>query len=524
MSRDLEGRNSFQNEAVLNLPKATLEDRDFLFYCRNLPQIVALGKTQNPVTWDEHCRWFDRALVDPNQLLFIAKLNDVSIGQIRFNLAQDHSCEVSIYLLSQYVGKGVGHQILELGCQAAFSQLNAESIVANVRYDNERALHVFQKLGFELKLSPHSEDETLKKLVLERPFIIPHNRLTHGELEAEAIKRTVQSGYWAAGPRVRELEVALATRAEVKHAVCVASGLAALRLALRGLNVGEGDEVVVPAYSCVALANAALACGAFPVACDVEEQTWNLPLEAAQTLAKTRDVRAVIAINLFGVPAQLPEKLKDEKRVPWIEDCAHAFGKRIGSQPLGSRADAAITSFYATKLMGAGEGGAVLTDSDDLATFVREWRDYTDKKPDGTRGNDKMNDLEATLALCQLQRLDEMLERRAQLAEKYFELLKPLEEEGLVRLPVRSGERIWYRFTVEVLQGSLNSVVQGCRNKGVQVELPVSDWRDEQAMNHPVANRAYGSLISLPLYPTLHQGELKSVVQTFVEVCRKNSI
>src|SRR5580700_724430 len=110
----------------------------------------------------------------------------------------------------------------------------------------------------------------------EMPQSVPHNRLTFGESECDAVLRTVRSGYWAQGPRVQELETALARLGGVQHAVCVASGLAALRLALGGLGVKAGESVLVPAYSCVALANSVLAWGATPVAVDVDPTHWNI--------------------------------------------------------------------------------------------------------------------------------------------------------------------------------------------------------------------------------------------------------
>ena len=367
-------------------------------------------------------------------------------------------------------------------------------------------------------------DSDYQRIPTNESQIVPHNRLTHGDLEVEAMKRTVMSGHWAAGPRVHDLEAVLAARAETKHAVCVSSGLAALRLTLMGLGVGRGDQVAVPAYSCVALPNAVLSCGALALPLDVEEGTWNLSLSATRKVVKEVGVKAVISVNLFGLPAPMPLKeTKKNNRELWIEDCAHSFGRWVGKEAFGSRADAAILSFYATKLIGAGEGGAVLTDCDNLAAFVRDWRDYTDRKPDCARGNYKMTDLEATLALCQIERLDGMLERRACLAQRYFELLEPMEQEGLFRLPQRNSERIWYRFAVEIPNCSLDVVITECQLLGVEVQPPVADWREIGTSAHPIANRAYRSLISLPLYPTLTYREQEQVVQTFIKVCRQNS-
>ena len=134
--------------------------------------------------------------------------------------------------------------------------------------------------------------------------IVPHNRLTFGDAECDAVLRVVRSGQWAQGPRVEELENTLAQMAGVKHAVCVASGLAALRLSLGALKVRAGDSVLVPAYSCVALANSAMACGAAPVPVDIEGAFWTLDPKSCVQLASA-STRAAIAVNTFGAPADV---------------------------------------------------------------------------------------------------------------------------------------------------------------------------------------------------------------------------
>ena len=128
------------------------------------------------------------------------------------------------------------------------------------------------------------------------PKSVPHNRLTFGEAECDAVLRTVRSGHWAQGPRVQELEAALARMSGVRHAVCVASGLAALRLALGALGIRAGDSVLVPAYSCVALANSVLAWGATPVPVEVdrnalEYRTGALPVACRERTAAVPRLR-----------------------------------------------------------------------------------------------------------------------------------------------------------------------------------------------------------------------------------------
>jgi dTDP-4-amino-4,6-dideoxygalactose transaminase len=320
---------------------------------------------------------------------------------------------------------------------------------------------------------------------------------------------------------VAQLETALAELAEVNYAIGVASGLSALRLSLLGLGVKSGDRVLVPAYSCVALANAVLACGATPVPVDITPDDWNInPTEVKEAISKWHP-RVMIAVNTFGSPASVEEML--DWNTPIIEDCAHAFGIRVNSKPLGGRTHAAMLSLYATKLIGAGEGGAVLTNSSDLAGFVRAWRDYGDQPPDGTRLNDKMTDLEASLALCQLDRLKDMLAARQELATVYHKLLScEADRTGAFRLPDIFRPRVWYRYTVEMKQVSAKWMVNRLRYYGVHAALPITDWRSKDAPFCPVADRAYHSVVSLPLYPTLTDQEQQRVTETFLWVCRES--
>jgi len=346
---------------------------------------------------------------------------------------------------------------------------------------------------------------------------VPHNRLTFGEPECDAVLLTVRSGYWAQGPRVRELETMLARLGGVRHAVCVASGLAALRLTLGGLGIRPTDSVLVPAYSCVALANSVLAWGATPVPVEVDPTHWNIDPERCRSQIESSRPHAMIVVNTFGAPAPMEEIVSSE--VPVIEDCAHGFGLKKSGKWLGSRALAGVLSFYATKLIGGGEGGAVLTDSEQIAQFVRSARDYGDQPADGHRMNDKMNDLEASLVLAQLERLPEMIAAREAVAFRYLEQLDDPRFRPIFRLPPRTTERVWYRFAVEMLATSAKTAVLGLERLGIHSAAPVTDWRPAGSPAAPIADRAYRTLVSLPLYPTLTGDEQDSVVKAFLKLC-----
>lgn len=351
---------------------------------------------------------------------------------------------------------------------------------------------------------------------------VPHNRLTLDEAECESVLQTVRSGHWAQGPRVRELETTLAHFAKVQHAVCVASGLAAIRLALRAFGLQSGESVLVPAYSCVALANTVLSWGARPVPVDIESANWNIdPERCLHMIAEVRP-RAVIAVNTFGAPVEL-ERI-ESAGIPVLEDCAHAFGLEVNAMAFGGRARAGTLSFYATKLIGAGEGGAVLTNSPEIAEVVRSERDYAEQPPDGHRLNDKMNDIEASLVLAQLQRLPAMISTREALARRYIQQLSSSPAANRVfRLPDANQKRVWYRFAIEMVHLTAATVVAALQRYGIGAALPVTDWRPPNGPSCPIADRAYRNTVSLPLYPTLTEEEQGSVVNAFLRVCEERA-
>jgi dTDP-4-amino-4,6-dideoxygalactose transaminase len=291
--------------------------------------------------------------------------------------------------------------------------------------------------------------------------------------------------------------------------------LAAIRLSLGALHVVSADRVLVPAYACVALANAALAWGAAPVPVDIEPEKWTIDPAESRRQFKTSHPKAGIAVNTFGVPAVI-EKIEG---FTWIEDCAHAFGSDVNGKALGARAEIGVLSFYATKLIGGGEGGAVLTNSSQVAEFVKSERDYGDQPADPHRMNDKMSDLEASLVLAQLERLPNMLVARAALAGRYLERLSETANAGVFRLPPKGTQRIWYRFAVEMLHLPAEIVVNDLRPFGIHAAIPVTDWRTKDSPAAPAADRAYRSLVSLPLYPTLTEREQDAVIAAFIKLC-----
>ena len=230
-----------------------------------------------------------------------------------------------------------------------------------------------------------------------------------------AIARVLASGRFLLGPETAALERELAQASGRDHAVAVASGTEALRLALTALGVGEGDEVIVPALTAVPTAAAVCAVGAVPVPADVDAATATLDPDAARA-ARTDRTRAVIPVHLYGRPAELPDL-----GVPVLEDAAQAHGAL--DPDAGS--SAAAYSFYPTKnLGGIGDGGAVVTDDGSLAAAVRLRRVHglsRDYEHTVVSGNSRLSEIEAAALRVALTRLDDQNDRRREIARRYRE-------------------------------------------------------------------------------------------------------
>ena len=229
----------------------------------------------------------------------------------------------------------------------------------------------------------------------------------------EAIDRVVRSGLYLLGPETEAFEAEFAAFCGRRHAVAVASGTEALRLGLRALGIGPGDEVIVPAFTAVPTAAAVCATGAVPVLVDVEADTATLDSNAAAA-AVTDRTRAVIPVHLYGRPSALPDV-----GVPVLEDAAQAHG----ALDAGALSVAAAYSFYPTKnLGGIGDGGALVTDDDELATQARLLRVHG--LIDGYQhvfvsGNSRMSEVEAAALRVGLRRLPEWNARRQAIARAY---------------------------------------------------------------------------------------------------------
>lgn len=331
---------------------------------------------------------------------------------------------------------------------------------------------------------------------------VPHSRPSLGEEEAEALRRVVLSGMVAEGPEVAAFEHELGGG----HVTAVAHGTGALHLTLKALGAAPGTNVILPSYCCVSVLNAVLYSGASPVLVDCRPDAPDLDLEQARQRLGA-DTAAVLVPHLFGraVPLQrLP--------VPIVEDATQS----LGAPGVGRIGAATVYSFYATKMIAGGEGGAVVTRSARLARFVRDHRSYDGRDTWALRYNYKMTDLSAAMLRVQLRKLPEFQERRRELAGYYRQALAGL------ALELPAPQAVEYRFVVRLRRGSFGPVEQKLQSLGVgarpPVYRPIHHYLKLPGKSFPHSEKRWRTSLSLPLYPSLRDQEAEHVVQMLRKV------
>jgi dTDP-4-amino-4,6-dideoxygalactose transaminase len=366
-----------------------------------------------------------------------------------------------------------------------------------------------------------------------------------GEEEIAEVVACLRSGWVGTGPKVQQFESMLAEYVGVPHCRCVSSCTAALMLSMEVLGIGPGDEVLVPTMTFVASANAVEHVGAKLVLVDSDPGTGLIDLDAAAALITPR-TKAIMPVHLAGRPVDMDRlnALRDRHGLLVVEDAAHALGARFNGRQIGSFGNVTAFSFYVTKNVTTIEGGAVLTDALELAEEVERlalhglslgaWQRFSDRgfehyevqKP-GFKFN--MTDVQAALGIHQLPRLDRWIERRAELWERYDQLLAPL---PLQTPPPPQPETQHARHLYQVLLDpdaklTRDQLLDGLieRNIGTGVHYRAVHlhpyYRETYGLvpeQFPVATAISERTLSLPLATNLTEADQDDVAEALTEL------
>ena len=345
-----------------------------------------------------------------------------------------------------------------------------------------------------------------------------------GEEELAAVREVLASGMLVQGARVAAFEEALAARTDRAHAVAVSSGTSALHLALAALEIGPGDEVLVPDLTWPSPAHAVRLVGATPILVDVDPAEWNVRGRALAA-ARTERTRAAIVVDQFGVPARSDEIDDALRGVPIIEDAACALGSRFaGGSPCGSMGIIACLSFHPRKVLTTGEGGACLTDDPALATRLQTLRNHGQTAPgrfSEAAGNHRLTEIQGAIGLVQLERLDGLVVARRAHADAYRAALPELAFQTLPSGASSNVQTLGALLPETWSTSARDDFLTTVRARGVEVGLlsyalhrltSVGPTSEDDAFPHASAIVDRG--FALPLDPALTPEDRAFVIET----------
>ncbi len=369
--------------------------------------------------------------------------------------------------------------------------------------------------------------------------MIPYGRQNVDDDDIRAVVEVLRSAWLTTGPAVDAFEDGVREYVGAKHAVAVSSGTAALHAMMFAVGIGPGDEVIVPSMTFAATANAVVFQGGTPVFADVDPNTLLIdPASVEQNL--TSRTKAVVAVDYAGQPCDYDvlRRICERHKIRLLADACHSLGAIYNGKRVGTLADASVFSFHPVKTITTGEGGMVVTDCDDLAARARLFRNHgitTDQRQRANLGtwhyemvelgyNYRLTDIQCALGLSQLTKLDGWISRRQEIASLYRKAF--LGKSGIRALGIAPGaSHAYHLFVVRVPQR--DAAFKAMRDKGIGVNVhyvPVhlhpyyrGRYGTEMGMC-PMAESAYLSVLSLPMYPGLSDEDVRFVAQSLTGI------
>lgn len=373
---------------------------------------------------------------------------------------------------------------------------------------------------------------------------IPYGRQSISWRDALAVGRSARSGLITMGPAVDRFESDLKAVTGASFAAAVSSGSAALHCAYAAIGLGPGDEIITSPLTFASTATTAINLGASVVFCDVQADSGNIDPSLVESLI-TKRTRAIVAVDYAGQPAELDElkEICQRRGIVLIEDAAHSIGSTYKNRAVGSIADITTFSFFPTKGITTGEGGAVLTNNSDFDRGARLFRSHGIVRDEGSlihkdEGpwhqevaslglNYRLSDIHATLGSSQVARIRSFKSKRRKIFDWYQEHLSSHEELVLpMERPYVSA--MWHLYPVRVPEKRRRSIFESLRNQGVMVQVnylpvyqhPVFGGRNPAASSCPRAESYYRTEISLPMHPNLSTSDLKRISNALFEALR----
>ena len=359
---------------------------------------------------------------------------------------------------------------------------------------------------------------------------IPLSAPDISEEEIQAVVNVLRTPSLSLGPKLSEFEEHLACYIGTSHAVVVSSGTAALHLCIRALGISEGDEVIMPSFTFIAVANAVRYEGATPVFVDIEERTLNLDPDLIEA-AITPRTRAIVVVHTFGCPADLDRimEIARRNRLLVIEDACEAIGAEYRGKKVGTFGDVATFAFYPNKQITTGEGGAIATNNVEVACRLRSLRnqgrdDSGAWLQHGELGyNYRISDINCALGIEQLKRIHSILERRAVVAREYNERLSSISGLTCPALSFPDRKMSWFVYVVRLSQSfdqwGRDSIFREMRARGIGVGryfAPIHLQPAYRNFQHfesrlPVTESVAARSLALPFFNRIEGAQIQEV-------------
>jgi len=368
--------------------------------------------------------------------------------------------------------------------------------------------------------------------LFDRRIHLPVAAPVLSERELRYVSECVLTGWVSsAGKYVDRFEDSFRQYCGVRHAISTSSGTTALHLALLSCGIGPGDEVIVPSLTFIATANAVRYTGATPVFVDSEEDTWNINPDLIEEKISFR-TRAIIPVHLYGHPANMPPilELARERNLYVIEDAAEAHGATCYQKIAGTMGDMGIFSFYGNKIITTGEGGMLITNSAEYAEKARILRDHgMDRERRYWHPvlgyNYRMTNVQAALGLAQMERIDQILQKKRELASAYTRLLQGVRG---IRLPREApwARNVYWLYSIlideEMVGLSRDDVIAKMKESGIETRpvfpmvhsQPIYNAREVLPVGEEISRRG----ISLPSSINLTAGDIERVARTVIDI------
>jgi len=368
---------------------------------------------------------------------------------------------------------------------------------------------------------------------------IPLSAPDINEEDVRAVTEVLRSLRLSLGPKLEEFEKAIALYVGASHAIAVNSGTSGLHLCIRALGIGEGDEVIVPSFAFVAVANVVRYERAVPVFVDIEPQQLNLDPNRIEA-AITPRTKAIIAVHTFGCPADMEEILAIARRhhLYVIEDACEAVGAEYQGRKVGALGDAGVFGFYPNKQITTGEGGIAVTQRKEIAKKMRALRnqgrnDSEDWYQHAELGyNYRISEINCALGIEQLRRIEEILERRETIAKIYSHQLSGVTELTLPNWPVKNCKISWFVYVVRLgarfSELERDQIKREMKSRGIDVGRyfapihlqPIYRAVGEVKNPLPVTESIAPRCLALPFFNQIQNEQIEEVCQTLAELLK----